>query len=249
MLNETAILTIVTPTIGNKDYLRRNILSIQNQKMEENVDYKHLIVIDGKKYKQNVDEVIAELKVEDKVNVLCLPENTGYEKWLGHRIYGSISYLLNSRYVSFLDEDNFVNENYVNEYIKIMKAGVDWGYTLRNIVDKTGEFICKDECESMGYIRNTWDTKNPFIDLNCCMIKTQLMIQLAPLLYRKARDPNVEEIDRILTRALMQIHLTSMCTNRHTVNYMIGNRADSVKKEYFLYGNKVIQNEKSKENQ
>lgn len=245
MLNISSTLTIVTPTIGNYKYLKRNVLSVQSQIITETefekMTYKHLIVIDGKEYEEKVMIVLKELDVIDKVNILCLPENTGYDKWNGHRIYGSIGYLINSSYISFLDEDNFVNENHVSNLFKLINKNVDWGYTYRNIVDFDGNFICKDECESLGNIKDDWATKKPFVDINCYLFKIKTLIRVSFFFYRKARPDGLEEVDRIIIKILNKLNLYNECTNSYTVNYMVGNRDDSVQKEFFLEGNKYYQ--------
>ena len=58
--------------------------------------------------------------------------------------------------------------------------------------------------------------------------------------YRKAREPNVPEVDRMLTYLLRSNNVPSAPTKRYTVNYRAGNTDISVKKEFFLRGNEVM---------
>ena len=240
MLSNTTTLTIVTPTTGNDTYLKRNIKSLQEQELPEGseMSFKHLIVIDGKEHEEKVMKVINELEAD--VNVLCLPENTGYDNWICHRIYGSIGFLLNSPYVSFLDEDNFVTENHVSGLFDLISKNVSWGYTLRNVVTMDGEFVCKDLCESRGLLRPAWNTGRHFVDTNCYLFQTKVLVKISSLFYRQARRPGVEEADRVVIKMLQKLKLTNDCTNLYTVNYAVGNRADSVKKEFFIMGNKAV---------
>lgn len=235
----TPKLTIITPTIGNEEYLLRNIKSVQAQ---SNKEFKHLIVVDGQQFEKKVRDIVSKIETNTiETLILVLPENTGANGWICHRIYGGIPYLVNTEYTSFLDEDNFLEPNHVETILKTMNNQA-FCFTHRNIVDKNGKFICRDECESMGSVRPVWNVPNlNFVDTNCFTFRTEVSVQLSMHWYSKARQPGKEDADRVVSRILFsQNNLPNKSTNEYTINYMVENREDSVKKEYFLAGNDFI---------
>jgi len=62
-------------------------------------------------------------------------------------------------------------------------------------------------------------------------------VQTSPIWYRKAREPDVPEVDRILLHYLKQIAPNFDSTYKYTVNYTVGNTALSVKESFFTEGN------------
>jgi hypothetical protein len=230
-------LTIITPTVGS-EYLKRNVSSIQNQ---NNKNFKHLIVIDGQKYEKKVYDILKELKLNTETRIMTLPENTGFDGWICHRIYGGVPYLVNTEYVSFLDEDNFLQGNHVDTVLKCMKNN-DFCFTFRNIVDYSGNFICKDECESLGSTKSVWnDPGLNFVDTNCFTFRRELAVKLSPYWHAKARQAGKEDPDRVVSRVLFgNTNLKHSNTNSYTLNYMVGNRQDSVQKEFFITGNMFV---------
>ena len=127
-------LTIITPTIGTK-YLKDCIKSIQKQ---TNQNFIYYIVVDGQIYSDSVQKILDEFSTfPTNYKIISLNENTGANGWNGHRIYISMSFLTNSDYIMFLDEDNTFEPTHVELMLKKIKdKKLDWTFSLRNIIDK-----------------------------------------------------------------------------------------------------------------
>jgi len=97
--------TVITPTTGSH-YLKENRASVAAQTYD-NVE--HLIVIDGEKFAGKVPATKGL-----NTTIMQLPHNTGHSQYNGHRIYGAVPYLVDSDYVMFLDEDNYIDPAHIN---------------------------------------------------------------------------------------------------------------------------------------
>ena len=230
------LVTVVTATTGTK-YLKRNLESIQDQ------DYKnvrHLVYLDGKDTLPKVQELIKDMTLKN-VDFIPLPYSCGENRWNGHRMYGSAIFLAReeSKYITFLDEDNWVDTDHVSSLVEVSE-NQGFVFSMRKIVDKDGNFVCNDDCESLGLHPSVLDESDYFIDMNCYFFNRELAIQLAPIFYRKAREPGVPEIDRMLIGVLRHNNISYTSSGKYTVNYMTGNTERSVQSEFFLQGNKKM---------
>jgi glycosyltransferase involved in cell wall biosynthesis len=230
-------LTIITPTIGS-EYLKRCIDSVNNQ---TNKNFTYYIVGDGSQYTNKLYEILKDTDYPNNFKILPLDENTGANGWNGHRAYIAMAFLTNSDYIMFLDEDNTLEPNHVDTMLKnISEKKLDWTFSLRNIIDKNDTFICQDKCESLGNLHHVWNNPNDYlVDVNCYCIKREIFIKHCLDFYKKARPQNDIEIDRALYRSLQKYKFET--TNEYTVNYRVGNRPDSVKGEFFMHGNKMME--------
>lgn len=82
-----------------------------------------------------------------------------------------LSYAANSRYVAYLDDDNWLAENHLASLRQAME-GHDWAYSLRWFVDhQTLQPLCIDEWESVGLDAGVYREKfGGWVDPNCLMI-------------------------------------------------------------------------------
>lgn len=119
--------------------------------------------------------------------VSLVPFNTcngiaGY-KFNGHRIYAACSYLINARYVFFLDEDNWYDPNHVSSLVELIEGdNLDWAYSLRKIHDHNGVFIVNDDCENLG----PWlpfSGYHNLVDTNCYAVKREVLAKVAHAWY------------------------------------------------------------------
>jgi glycosyltransferase involved in cell wall biosynthesis len=221
---------VITPTIGT-EYLKRNLESVSKQTYKT----KHVVVIDGPQC-----DVGSMLSGFEDNTIINLPENTGSDGYNGHRIYGSVPFLIDADYFIFLDEDNWIDENHVESLVKTVK-GKDWAYSLRKIVDKEGGYICNDDCESLGVWPTCLSETEFFVDVGCYFLPRKLAIKLSPIWYRRARHPQEQpEVDRLMMNLLQQNKLSCATTGEYTLNYMVGNRSDSVQSGFFENGNKYM---------
>jgi glycosyltransferase involved in cell wall biosynthesis len=223
------LVTIITPTIGTK-HLEQCVDSVANQTYK---NIQHLIVVDGKEHRKK-----AEQQIHSDADVLVLPYNTGHDQYNGHRIYGASTFLAKGAYYIFLDEDNWLEPNHVESLVNSIDNN-GWAYTLRKIVDTEGNYICNDDCESLG----NWQSilNDYFVDVNCYIVRRDIALNFAPGWYRRARHPQEQpEVDRLLSGWLRQNNFKANCTGDYTVNYRVASRADSVTGEFFLKGNEYM---------
>jgi len=226
--------TIITPTTGSK-YLDDCLSSVSKQTY---TDVQHFVVIDGPQFEEKARKILH--NYADKT-VLTLPENTGAGGYNGHRIYGSIPYILNTDYVMFLDEDNWIDPTHVESLVNVIKTGNDWAFSLRKIYDSDNNLICTDDCENLGLWPTCINEKELFVDVGAYFLPTAIAIQISPLWYRRARHPEEQpEVDRIIMQILLQYGFKYNTNGDYTLNYRVGNRTDSVQKEFFLWGNEQM---------
>jgi len=236
---------IITATTGGP-HLRDAIESVQQQKIDDSIELSHIVVADGPEYAETVQNILKDMDTTNvPVHVFQLPFNTGGGGYLCHRIYGAVPMLINTDFISFLDDDTIMERTHVQTlYSAIRDKGVRWGYTLRTIVDETNTEICKDRCESLGMIRPTClSDMDRHIDTNCYMFSRELAVQLAPLWHRKTRAAKKEgevEADRQVAQTLIQNEPAGVCTRQYTIRYRVGSRDDSVKGDFFERGNSSI---------
>lgn len=220
--------TIITATTGS-EYLEKNIESVAKQTYN---DVQHLIVVDGEYRLPNAKKYFI-----SNNDIIVLPYVTGTEQYNGHRIYGGCTYFAKGDYIIYLDEDNWIETNHVESLINCVGDG--WACSLRKITDMDGNFICNDDCESLG----NWPSvlNDYFVDVNCFFLPKKLALQVSPLWFRRARHPNDQpEVDRILTNTLRFNKIKCSVSGKYTVNYRAGNRADSVRPEFFIEGNRIM---------
>jgi len=231
---------IITPTTGNPK-LEKLLISINNQTKNNNIEIEHLIVIDGPNFKEKVDLLLNKIEPINKRFVFNLPYNTGGNGYLGHRIYASISQIVNGDWVILLDEDNYYDNNHVlSFYEKIIDNNkLEWLFCLRKIINDDG-YVCEDNCESLGYLSNVFYNKSDnLIDTNCYCIKKEVIIETSHL-WNRIGTNDFTNPDRVFAKYIMSKYLNYVCTNQYTINYYVGNRENSVKADLFVNGNQII---------
>jgi len=238
--------SVITATTGNAR-LADCIKSVRNQTYK---NIEHIVVVDGEERWGTTNSILhglgfpegAERGPSSNEHVLVLPYATGKNRFNGHRIYGAFNFLANGDYVIWLDDDNELTSNHIQSLVNITKEkNLDWAYSLRQIVDDEGKFICNDDCESLGKYKSVLN--DHFVDVNCFFIRRELAVNLAPIWYRQARPPQgMMEVDRALTTVLMhdKNNLKFDTNNDYTVKYRVGSTEISVKAEFFLQGNRTM---------
>ena len=177
---------VITPTTGLPE-LAQAIQSVARQ----GAGVEHWVVVDGMQYAEKAIKIIQENQ-HPALKVILLPENTGMPQnhfwdlkhgFYGHRIYASVAGLINAEYTLFLDEDNWYEPNHVSSMVKGMKDyNFKWVYSLRKIVDSAGNFICNDDCDSLGIYPNQVNVS--FVDMNCFGFRTEFLLKLQHIFYR-----------------------------------------------------------------
>lgn len=218
---------VVTPTIGS-EHLSQCLASVDKQTYQ---NLTHYIFVDGLEHSYNVAK---QLEGASKVRTVHLEENVG-KGWYGHRVYAACSFLVNADVIIYLDEDNYLEPCHVEKMVNKLKEGYDWVYSLRKIVDKNGEFICEDNCESLGKWPVFFDDKVFHIDTSCYAIRRNVAVVLGHSWYGQWGA------DRQFFGALKHHRPNFACTGQYTVNYRLDGNENSVKPEFFAQGNALNQ--------
>jgi len=226
--------TVITPTTGTR-YLQQNLESVAAQTYS---NLTHLVVSDGP---DPEDKIRDKVKSFDRTTFLALPHNTGHSGYNGHRIYGAMSYLAEADYVCFLDEDNWLDPNHVEDLVKVTDDRYEWAFSFRKIVDSEGNYICNDDCESLGLWPTCLSDEEYFLDTGCYFLPVKLAVQISSAWYRRARHPDDQpEMDRLIMYYLRQYDFSYQGSMQYSLNYRVGNRPDSVRSEFFLRGNEIM---------
>lgn len=155
----------------------------------------------------------------------CTSERRGgvHKDFAGGALRTILSYMANSRYVAYLDDDNWWHPDHLAS-LRAAIRGVDWAWSLRWFADvDSGEPLCIDEWESMGPDAGVF--AKPFrgwVDPNCLMInKVACEPVLAGWSLPLTSDPDDMPADRRIFRALVNRY-RSAGTGRATAYYRMG---------------------------
>ena len=94
------------------------------------------------------------------------------------------------------------------------------------------------------WVRKTLNDKTHgfFVDVGAYFLPTPIAVQISPLWYRRARHPDEQpEVDRIIMQTLLSFGWDYDTNGRYTLNYRVGNREDSVKADFFHWGNAMME--------
>lgn len=228
--------TVVTATRGCK-HLRQAAKSVAQQTYP---NLKHWIIVDGADVAEKAASVLADPDWEPRHELIVWPHQTGAGGFNGHRIYGAASFLVNTPYISFLDDDNWFDPIHIDSLVESLNSESSiWVYSLRKIVDQDGEFVTNDDCESLGVWRAFTENYN-HVDTSCYLLPTNLAVQFAHIWYRRFREQGMMSPDMELCKQLLKTNFAPSCSKVYTVNYRLGSTPQSVKKEFFLYGNSLM---------
>ena len=214
---------VVTPTIGAKT-LSQCVESVQNQSYSDLV---HYIFVDGKEHE---DKILPQLKSSTKVKTILLEENVG-KGWYGHRVYAACSFLVNADIICYLDEDNWFDPAHVEKLVDQIKRGKDWAYSLRKIYDKSGDFLCADNCESLGKWPVYFNNDVYHIDTSSFAVRKDVAVRISSAWYGQWGA------DRQFFGALKQYFPNYSCTGEHSLCYRLDGNENSVSEEFFIKGN------------
>lgn len=241
-------IAIITGSVGSP-LLARAIDSVNSLDIPDGVNVSHLVVADGSEFVDNVSNITALHPSRNPKltrHVIALPENTGGDGYLCHRIIAGMSFLTNADYITVLDEDNELDPCHIIAHLNAIGPH-RWSFTLRYILDAQSNVVCNDTCESLGNIRPTCiSPADRLIDTNCFMIRSDLARELAPLWMVKARETGKLEADRQICHTLLQHEPKGGSTREFTVGYRAevrqttGGTGGSVTTEFFKLGNASV---------
>jgi glycosyltransferase involved in cell wall biosynthesis len=217
---------IVTPTIGS-EHLLKCLNSVQEQTY---TDLVHYLFVDGEQFDASVTEKLEKVVLKNKISTIKLQENVGKE-WYGHRVYSACSFLVNADIICYLDEDNWFDPDHVESLVKTIEKGKDWAFSLRKIYDKDGNYICDDNCESLGKWPVYFNEEVYHIDTSCFAVRKEVAIQIGHSWYGKWGA------DRQFFTNLKKYFPNFECSTKHSLNYRLDGNPKSVKREFFEQGN------------
>jgi glycosyltransferase involved in cell wall biosynthesis len=233
------LITVLTGTTGRKE-LQRNIESVAKQTYD---NIRHLVFVDGEEAQERIENNYSLCAAIDKykVDIINLPFSIGNNRWNSHRHYGAGTYIADGEYVTFLDDDNTLDPEHLLQCYNALNAATitspTWSYSLRKIVTTEGEFLCNDDCESLGNWASVIHPQDFFVDVNCYFLPKLLAVYVSPIWYRKFREPGQPEVDRMLCHHLRSV-VPGICTGQYSVNYAVASNSQlSVKPEFFEQGN------------
>jgi hypothetical protein len=222
--------TVITPTTGAPELVDA-LIGVANQDYDGPIE--HLVVVDGQEFVPGVERAIEQSGTNP--TVMVLPNNTGAGGWNGHRIYASVPFLIDSKYIAFLDQDNWFLNNHVSSLVSTIEndSKLKVAFSLRSLFDKDKNYIDDDNCESLGKWP-VWNSNGSqfLIDTSCFLFETDFI-------QHTARFWNVKLIaDRNYTMHLYRQHAARYGTSGlYTMCYRLGGTERSVSKEFLLVGN------------
>jgi len=228
--------SVITPTRGSA-FLSQAIQSVSTQTYK---GFEHIIVVDGADAFQNVSMQLKSLPADRRRKLIVLPDRTGANGYLGHRIYGASAHLAAGDWLIYLDEDNFFDRDHLEKIAQTApQATHGWVYSMRKVVDVKGNLICKDQCESLGIYPSILADHDYFVDTNCMAMSREVALYVSPLWFRKARVAKQISADRAITWQLHKDSKPPTPTGAYTVNYRVRteDQAVGVKASFFLDGN------------
>ena len=227
--------TVITPTIASPKLVDA-VRSVNKQNYPK---VKHYVVCDGYQYHMPAHEILDEAGLTGLPDFqsTTLYENVGANGFYGHRIYAAFSHLVNSDYVLFLDEDNWYEPDHIESMVETVSKGNSFAYSFRNIYSDDKNFICQDNCESLGmwpiYLTNGPDAaKHQFlIDTSSFIFKRDFLIQCAHMWHSGWGG------DRRFFYAVKD-QVKWDCNYRYSLNYRLDGNSGSVNDQFFLEGNR-----------
>jgi hypothetical protein len=221
---------VLIPTTG-APALRRAVQSVLAQTHETSA----YVVCDGEPFRE---ATLAALEGVDRARVaLCvLPRNTGAGGFYGHRIYAAFAHLVAEDHVLFLDQDNFLAPDHVASCVELIAARrLQWCHALRNVCTPAGEFVCRDDCESLGRWPAYTGQDVHLVDTSAYCLRREVLLQAAHVWHGGWGQ------DRVFAQVMMRNFRDFDCTGRYTLQYCLGGNEGSVTKEFFEQGNAEMQ--------
>lgn len=205
--------TVITSTIGRPE-LRQCIESVRAQTHKAS----HFVFVNGPKYHASARLVLQDFP---EVTAFYLPEETGDYGTGGSMadVFAAAPFLTRSDWIFYLDDDNFYEPSHIESLMAFAKANdLKWAYSLRKLIEKSGEYICDDDWCSIGaYQPRSAEIGTRIID-NSCFALSRRVAQRYALAWTAL--PIVA--DRCVQMALVESGVRHGCTGLPTVNYRLG---------------------------
>lgn len=220
--------TVVIPTTGAATLDQ----AIQSVRKQTHKDTRCWVVIDGPDFADAARTITSRYP---DVKVMLLPENVGADNFYGHRVYAAVGFLINTDYLLYLDQDNWMEPDHVATMIAtIERNGFDWCHSLRKVNDRDGNYLLDDDCESLGRHPAWMNDQVHLVDTSCYCIKRDVASKISGAWYGKWGQ------DRVFLANLNHHFPKWGCSGKATLNYRLDGNPGSVTKDFFVQGNAVM---------
>jgi hypothetical protein len=232
MGNNLPMIAVVTSTIG-RDSLHQTIKSVENQTIKA----RHYVFVHGIEFWDKSKLILDQYP--DVVSIY-LPNNNGGNSYGMACVYALAPFVVNESILSYLDDDNFYELNHLETTVNLMeKTNSDWVYSLRKIVANDGSFICFDDSESLGLIKNA--SKTVLVDNSCYVLKTETARKCSHAWYYPMFS------DRHFLLELSKQQFNCAGTGKFSVNYRVSTDSSNPNVDKVFLTNNALQKEKYKE--
>ena len=195
---------VITSTQG-RSTITRAIKSVQDQTRKAT----HYVFIHGADYSDKTTPHLA----PDTVAV-HLPRANGTGGYGMAPVFALAPFVVDEDIIFYLDDDNWYEPDHIESLVDLIeKQDLGWAYSLRKIVDNEGEFICDDNCESLGCQPNA--SGHYLVDNSCYAVRTDVARKHSHAWY----IPVVS--DRHFQAELMRHRIKCGTTGKHSVNYRL----------------------------
>ena len=216
-------IAVVTSTQG-RSTITKAIQSVKDQTRKAT----HYVFIHGAEYS---DKTIPHL-ADDTVAV-HLPRANGGGGYGMAPVFALAPFAISEDIICYLDDDNWYEPDHVEKLVKRIEEGNDWAYSLRKIYDKNGNYLCEDNCESLGKWPAYFNNEVFHIDTSSFAVRRDVAVRIGHAWYGQWGA------DRQFFGALKHHFPKFACTNAHTMCYRLDGNPNSVSKEFFDQGNEV----------
>ena len=107
----------------------------------------------------------------------------------------------------FLDEDNWVDADHIDSLLQVIKRGFDFAFSFRKIADTEGNFICNDDCESLGKWPSILGDNDYLIDSQLLLSPRKIAVESSPIWFRRRGETNLLPVDWALVMLRRQQNL------------------------------------------
>lgn len=141
-----------------------------------------------------------------------------YTSWNGGALRAILTFMAHSRYVAYLDDDNWWHGDHVESLVHAIE-GRDWSFSLRWLVDEASdEVLCIDEWHSVGPGKGEFkESLGGFVDPSTIMIDKLSCAPALPL-WCFADGRKKDNADRRFARFLCE-NRNAGATGRPTMFY------------------------------
>ena len=184
-----------------------------------------------------IDKHVGDIAIIDEMQQAC-PENMAltiidlgystaaangglYTAFSGGAMRTMLSYAANSRYITYLDDDNWYAPYHLDQLLMALQGNA-WAFSLRWFVDeKTNEILCVDDFVSVGNGKGVFAKAfGGFVDTNCMVLDKMQFHGILPF-WCNALMKNGTAADQRVSQAIRKMHLPHGFTGRPSVYYVI----------------------------